>query len=288
MFFSRGSSPPLPLFLVLFVAVLFCHWTIQLQLDCGKISSALSLTLQVWMRSNWTHQETAWTMDHLIKKYQYNLNRKGRHKGNKQLKGKGARSQNTNIRARYNFPCRTKQLPMSHREKSGTDCGFTSAQCRVIAALCLNEKHLNMCGPTPCPLQLTRSPAHCNASPLYTVTTSYWSAKPPAGTEHTATCWADVRSSPAALCAAAITLHTSTHGHVKKKKKTLVDHVLCSMLSSCFAGWEGQLRERQAEDVWKLLPFPSNPDPNEPSFCQIVLCRVHGPQNHVILPDRHH
>lgn len=35
---------------------------------------------------------------------------KGRDKGNKQLRAEGAQSSNTTTRARYNFPCRTKQL----------------------------------------------------------------------------------------------------------------------------------------------------------------------------------
>lgn len=77
-----------------------------------------------------------------------------------------------------------------------------------------------MCGPWHAVLSSWIGLQHITVALLLcTVTTSYWSAQPPAGSVHTATCWADVRNPPVALCAAEITLCTSTHGHVKEKKK---------------------------------------------------------------------
>lgn len=63
-------------------------------------------------------------------------------------------------------------------------------------------------------------------------------AQPPAETEQTPTCRADVRRLPVTVCAAGITLSKSTHGRVKKK--TTLGHILCSMPSSCAAVRRGQ------------------------------------------------
>lgn len=102
-------------------------------------------------------------------------------------------------------------------------------------------------------------------------------AQPPAGTKHTATCWADVRKPPGgSLCCWNNTLHINTwpcgEGG-KKNKKTLGDHVLRSMPKSRPTEWKGQLRDKEAEEVkalgcsYKCWSFSSRLS----SFCWIVL-----------------
>ncbi len=150
---------------------------------------------------------------------------------------------------------------MSHTEKTGTGWSFTSVGWRVETRWVCGWK-----------IEVFKHVwADTLSSPVDQVaSTLHWfvsvrcrhqllvRGQPPSGTEHTTTCWADVKNPPVALslslslslslCAAGITVCTSTHGHVKRRK-TLADHVLRSMPSSCPTGWKGQLRERQAEVV---------------------------------------
>lgn len=115
---------------------------------------------------------------------------------------------------------------MNQVEISGTNCIFASAGWRVQPCEHVDEKYLNMCGPTLSPLQLTRSPTHCTGASLCTITTLCLTlSEPPTGTKHIATCWADVRKPPAgSLCCWNNTLHINTWpcGEEEKKSPTVI------------------------------------------------------------------
>lgn len=151
---------------------------------------------------------------------------------------------------------------MSHTEIWGTGRSCTWAEWRVE------------CGDVCIWTRVGRDPVFSiwpilqhifTGSPPSAVTTGYWSAQPPAGSEDTATCWADVRNPPAA----GITHGTSTHGHVeKKKKKNMLWSRSPQHAELPSHGVERSAGEKVRLRYWKHLAAPVNPDPLQ-AGCQV-------------------
>lgn len=180
---------------------------------------------------------------------------------------------------------------MRHTEISGTDWSITSVGWRVELCCVCGWKTGEIFEHVWAHRVLSSRPGRRHITPvllcaLSPPATGQGTAQPPTGTR-TATCWADVRNPPAALCAAGITLCTSTHGHVKKNK-TLADHVPCSMPSSCPTGWKGQRKSGGGSESTWLFLYKQN--------AKFLLNCPHGQMtgwghrhhNHVILPDAYH
>ena len=183
---------------------------------------------------------------------------RGRDKGGEQLRGEEAY---THIQARYNFSCRAKQLCQWATQKYEEQATALLALNGALWVGMYVSEHV-----WAEILRLTSSPAHFTGSPPSAVTTGYWSAQPPAGSEDTATCWADVRNPPVA----GITLCTSTHSHVEKKKKKQNTFWSRSpqhaeLLSH---GVERSAEEKVRLRYWKHPAAPVNRDPLQ-AECQV-------------------
>lgn len=96
---------------------------------------------------------------------------KGSNKGSTQLRGEGAHWVNTTIRARYNFPCRTKQLcqwaTRKHEEQTVTSAGWRVEPWECLDVFVLRgwpgHRHIapvHLCVPSPPATGQTMGPAY--------------------------------------------------------------------------------------------------------------------------------
>lgn len=140
---------------------------------------------------------------------------------------------------------------MSHSETPGTESSFCRLACRLTPSVDKKWEHLNMCGPTPCPLQLTRSPEHYAGSPPCTVNTSdgvnpaSWESRTHSNTPNRC-------EKPACSSCCRSNTHTNTLSR-DGERKTLAGRNWSSTPSSCSAGFKGQLKETfPSFEPWSL------------------------------------